>query len=177
MKLLLIVGITLAGGLAGFVWAKVVGCPDGGCPLTATPWRGAFVGLFMGAALAVSLLPAGGTKQADEAAPPGDDAVVHIKTAAEFDALLGAGSGAIVVDFYADWCGPCRNFAPELAGFAGTHRGTVTVVKVNVDNHPELAKRYSVTGIPAILLFHGGKLVRQTAGAMSAGELDAWVKQ
>lgn len=176
MKTLMMLGMVAAGGLAGFGWAKLVGCPDGGCPLTATPWRGAVWGLVMGAVFALSMLPSGCAARVDESTLPGNDAIVHVKTTAEFDALLAGGGTPVLVDFYADWCGPCRMFAPELAKFADTHRGAVTVVKVNVDDHPELARRYDVTGIPAVLLFQHNKLVRQTSGAMTAAAVEAWVK-
>ena len=173
MKLLPMLGIILAGGLAGFGWAKLVGCPDGGCPLTATPWRGAAFGVLFGTVLAFSVMPPGG----DAAPALESDAVTGIDDAAAFAAVIQPGTGrTVLADFYADWCGPCRRFAPVLATFANQHRDTLTVVKVNVDKNRELAGKYGVAGVPAILLFRDGKVLRQTTGAMSAGELATWAR-
>lgn len=171
MKVLLPLAIILAGGLVGFGWAKLVGCPDGGCPLTATPWRGAAFGVLFGTVLAFSTMSPG----RDAAPDPASDAVVHIEDVAAFAALIQPGNGkTVLADFYADWCGPCRRFAPVLATFADQHRDTLTVVKVNVDKNRELAAKYGVSGIPAIFLFRDGKMLRQTTGAMSAEALARW---
>jgi thioredoxin len=173
MKILMAAGVVAACAAAGFGWAKLAGCPDGGCPLTATPWRGAFFGGLMGLFVVFSMWSRGSSSPS--APVPGDDAILHVTTQAEFDALMTkAGDKMVVVDFYADWCGPCRRLAPELAAFADWHRASVMVVKVNVDQTGELAGRYEVSSIPALLLFHEGKLVRRTLGGMSANQLNSW---
>lgn len=176
MRILLFVGIVLLGGLAGFGWAKLVGCPDGGCPLTATPWRGAAFGLIFGVLAGFSILRPTGTTMV--AAVAESTAILHPKDAAEFAALVAPGSGkTVLVDFYADWCGPCRQFAPAVAAFAEAHRDVVTVAKINVDAHQDLARNYGITSIPALCLFRDGKLVKQSVGAMSAEDLAAWVNE
>jgi len=176
MRILLLVGIVLLGGLAGFGWAKLVGCADGACPLTATPWRGAAFGLVLGLVVGLNAVPLIGATT--DTGTTESDAISHPKDAAEFAALLGPGNGqTVLVDFYADWCGPCRRFAPELARFANAHRDSVNVAKVNVDTNQALAQTYGITTIPAICLFRDGKLVKQTTGAMSSERLAAWVNE
>ncbi len=77
-------------------------------------------------------------------------------TLEEFDALLAEG-GVALTDFFADWCGPCRMMAPVVEKLAAAYDGRVRVAKVNVDEAPELAVRYGVESIPALLLFKDGE--------------------
>ena len=112
-----------------------------------------------------------GTVAADSAA------IVHPKDATAFAALVASGTGkTVLVDFYADWCGPCRRFGPEISKYAEAHKDQVVVVKVNVDDREDLARKYGISGIPAIRLFRDGNLVAQTTGAVSADELENWVR-
>jgi thioredoxin 1 len=71
----------------------------------------------------------------------------------------------VLVDFWAPWCGPCRQVAPELEAIAKEYAGRAKVVKVNVDENPEVAARYGVQSIPMIGLFAGGELKKQVVGA------------
>ena len=73
----------------------------------------------------------------------------------------------VLVDFYADWCGPCRMLAPTLDKLAVEFSGKARIVKVNVDKEPELATRYQVSSIPALVFVADGKVVAQSAGAAS----------
>lgn len=70
----------------------------------------------------------------------------------------------VLVDFWATWCGPCKMLAPTVAEVAAEYAGRVKVGKVNVDNAPELAARYGITSIPALLLFNKGEVVRTSVG-------------
>jgi thioredoxin len=73
----------------------------------------------------------------------------------------------VLVDFYADWCGPCRMLAPTLDKLAVEFSGKARIVKVNVDKEPELATRYQISSIPALVFVADGKVVAQSAGAAS----------
>lgn len=72
----------------------------------------------------------------------------------------------VLVDFWAEWCGPCRAVAPVLDQIAEEHAGKIRIVKVNVDENPGLAAQYRITSIPAMKVFKGGEEVREIIGAM-----------
>jgi thioredoxin 1 len=74
------------------------------------------------------------------------------------------GKGVVLVDFWADWCGPCRRLAPTVDALASEFDGRATVAKLNVDEHPEVPGRFSVRGIPTLLLFKDGQLVETIVG-------------
>ena len=78
----------------------------------------------------------------------------------------------VLVDFWAEWCGPCRMMNPILEEFATAHDGQIKVVKLNVDENPEAAARFKVLSIPTMLVFKDGEVVKQMVGAMSRQRLD-----
>jgi thioredoxin 1 len=79
----------------------------------------------------------------------------------------------VVVDFWAPWCGPCRQIAPELEKLAALRDGTLKVVKLNVDEAPEIAQRYDVRGIPFVAIFRDGQLERASVGAKPRPAIEA----
>ena len=81
----------------------------------------------------------------------------------------------VLVDFWAPWCGPCRMLAPILAEIAEEKGNTVKVGKVNVDEEPDLAAKYGISGIPAMLLFKDGKVVGSSVGFKPKPELEAFI--
>jgi thioredoxin 1 len=74
------------------------------------------------------------------------------------------GKGVVLVDFWADWCGPCRRLAPTVDALASEFDGRATVAKLNVDENPEVPRRFSVRGIPTLLLFKDGQLAETIVG-------------
>lgn len=87
----------------------------------------------------------------------------------EFDDAVK--EGVVLVDFYADWCGPCKMLAPVLNELAEDVRGKATVVKVNVDTESELAQKYQVSSIPSLKLFKDGQIVEETMGFQPKAKL------
>lgn len=77
--------------------------------------------------------------------------------------VLGAG-GPVLVDFWAEWCGPCKRLGPTIDALAGEYAGKVTIGKLNVDENPNTAIKFQIRGIPAVLLFKGGKVVESVVG-------------
>ncbi len=102
---------------------------------------------------------------------PATSAPIEVTDVATFDAVIAAAKVPVLVDFWAEWCGPCRMVAPEVGRAAHQLAGTGVVLKVNTDKLPALAQRYRVSGIPSFAVFDGGKLVRQQAGAVKAADL------
>ncbi len=98
------------------------------------------------------------------------DSVLHL-TEATFDAEIAARPGVLMVDFWAEWCAPCRAIAPALDELTRDSGGTVSLAKVNVDESPGLAARYGIRSIPTILFMKGGKVVDQVIGAVPKAQI------
>lgn len=96
-------------------------------------------------------------------------------TDANFANEVVSAKGPVVVDFWAEWCGPCKMIGPSLEEIADELEGKVTIAKLNVDENPGVAGTYGIRSIPTLLIFKDGKLATQKVGAAPKGELKKWI--
>jgi thioredoxin 1 len=90
---------------------------------------------------------------------------------ATFDETVAGSDTPVLVDFWAEWCGPCKMIAPTLAEIANEQRGKLTIGKLNVDDNPDTARRFDVMSIPTLLVFKDGQQVKRLVGAKGKGQL------
>jgi thioredoxin 1 len=94
---------------------------------------------------------------------------------ATFETEVLKASEPVVVDFWAEWCGPCRMIAPALEEIAGTMGDKVKVVKLNVDENPATASKYEIMSIPTLMIFKNGQLASRQVGAAPKQKLQQWI--
>ncbi len=101
----------------------------------------------------------------------------HVQTYTDgnFDSDVLKAGQPVLVDFWAEWCGPCRAMEPAIDAFAADYAGKVSVGKLNVDHNPSTTMKYMVRGIPTVMLFKGGQIVDQIVGAVDKNQLKQMV--
>jgi thioredoxin 1 len=98
------------------------------------------------------------------------DQVIHVNDV-DFDTQVLQSEQPVLVDFWAEWCGPCKMIGPMVDELAQTYAGKVKVVKINIDNNPNTPRQYAVRGIPTLMLFKNGKVAATQVGAVGKTQL------
>ncbi|EXJ15575.1 thioredoxin TrxA [Imhoffiella purpurea] len=102
------------------------------------------------------------------------DSIVHV-TDDSFEEEVLKSPEPVLVDYWADWCGPCKMIAPVLDEIAGEYAGRIKVAKLNIDENPNTPPKYGIRGIPTLMLFRGGEVEATKVGAVSKSQLTAFI--
>ncbi len=175
-----IAGGLIGGALLGYAYHRVsVALTGGGCPLLCSPWRAMAFGGVVGLLLATSggrppqrdlSNVLGAKEQTMSKVAVADGVPVHV-TEDSFAALVKGSDKPILLDAYADWCGPCRMLAPQLEAVAKELSGRVTVAKLDVDASPQVASALGVRSIPALFVIDKGKVIDAWGGFQPAADI------
>jgi thioredoxin 1 len=104
------------------------------------------------------------------------DLIKHVSDAS-FETDVLKANQPVLVDYWAEWCGPCKMIAPVLDEVAGTYQGKLQVAKMNVDENRDIPAKFGIRGIPTLMIFKGGQLAATKVGAMSKAQLTAFIDQ
>ena len=154
--------ILLIGAGIGAAMGYFGKCHDGKCPLTANPLRGTLWGICLAMIIAYPMIINAFRKPIPESKD-----IIHVKSSDEFNALTSKKDTICLIDFYADWCAPCRSLAPTINRLADEFKGKVNVIKINVDNFPNLAREYNANTIPLVIIIQYGKEIERIPGAQN----------
>ena len=102
------------------------------------------------------------------------DSIVYV-TDASFEQEVLKSAGAVLVDFWAEWCGPCKMIGPILEEIANEYDGKLKIAKLNIDENPNTPPKYGIRGIPTLMLFKGGNVEATKVGAVSKSQLSAFI--
>jgi thioredoxin 1 len=102
------------------------------------------------------------------------DLIKHVNDAS-FEADVLKADGPVLVDYWAEWCGPCKMIAPVLDDIAGTYKDKLTIAKLNIDENQETPAKHGVRGIPTLMLFKNGEVAATKVGALSKSQLQAFL--
>jgi thioredoxin 1 len=104
------------------------------------------------------------------------DLIKHVSDAT-FEADVLKAPGAVLVDYWAEWCGPCKMIAPVLDDISATYQGKLQVAKMNVDENRDIPAKFGIRGIPTLMIFKDGQLAATKVGAMSKAQLTAFIDE
>lgn len=102
--------------------------------------------------------------------------IVHVSDGSFEQEVLSA-SGPVLVDYWAEWCGPCKSIGPVLEELADEYDGNITVAKLNIDDNPDTPPKYGIRGIPTLMLFKDGEVAGTQVGAVSKTQLTEFIDQ
>ncbi len=104
------------------------------------------------------------------------DGIAHV-TDATFDQEVLKADGPVLVDYWAEWCGPCKMIAPVLEEIAGEYKGKIKIAKLNIDENPGTPPKYGIRGIPTLMIFKNGGVEATKVGALSKSQLSAFIEE